>query len=281
MRSRALLLPLLLSASCVTIGPGRVGVLWHASGGTEKDLFHEGLYSVAPWNEMAVYDLRAMNNDEVLDVIAVNGLTLRLNASVRYRLIPDEVVPLQEEIGPDYYAKIIDPELRSESRRVIGRYTPEEIYSTKRELIERELREGLQQKIQGQHIVLDAVLIRNVELPDAIRAAIDQKLAAEQDVLKMKYVLQVSQARAEQKRVEAQGVADFNKAVSASLTPPILEYERIQQLSRLADSPNAKTVLLGPGANAPVMLQPDANPPASSAKARSSSNSNNPGNSSP
>ncbi len=263
MKARMLILPTLLCASCASVGPGRVGVLWHASGGTENSVYREGLYSVAPWNEMSIYDLRAMNNDVVLDVIAVNGLTLRLNASVRYRLLPDEVIPLQEQIGPDYYEKIIDPELRSESRRVIGRYTPEEIYSTKRELIEKELREGLQAKMQGQHIQLDAVLIRNVELPDAIRAAIDQKLAAEQDVLKMKYVLQVSQARAEQKRVEAQGVADFNKAVNASLSPSILEYERIQQLSRLAESSNAKTVLIGPGAGStPMLLQPDAAPAA-------------------
>ena len=132
----------------------------------------------------------------------------------------------------------------------------QEIYSTKRELIERELREGLKEKISGKHLLLDAILIRNVELPPAIRTAIDQKLAAEQEVLKMQYVLELTKAAAEQKRVEAQGVADYNRVVTQSLSPSILDYERIQQLSHLAASDNAKMVVLGPGASVPGVLLP-------------------------
>jgi regulator of protease activity HflC (stomatin/prohibitin superfamily) len=246
----------LASAGCATtVGPGRVGVIWRASSGTQSNTYGEGLYYVAPWNDLYVFDLRSMSHDELLNVIAVNGLGIKLDASVRYHLAPAEVVALQKEIGPEYYAKILEPVLRSEARRVLGRYTPEEIYSTKRDLIEREIREGLRAKIEGKHLVLEAVLIRNVELPDAIRHAIDQKLAAEQEVLKMKYVLEVAKSVAEQRRIEAQGIADYNKVVAASLTPPVLEFERIQQLNRLATSPNAKTVVMGPGAaGAPVLL---------------------------
>jgi regulator of protease activity HflC (stomatin/prohibitin superfamily) len=238
-----------------TVGPGRVAVLWRASNGTQSNTYGEGLHYIAPWNDLYVYDLRSMSHDEVLDVIAVNGLGIKLDASVRYHLSPDEVVPLQKEIGPDYYRTILEPVLRSEARRVFGRYTPEEIYSTKRDLIEREIREGLRSKIEGKHIALEAVLIRNVELPDAIRHAIDQKLAAEQDVLKMKYVIAVARSVAEQRRIEAQGVADYNQIVAASLTPPMLEFDRIQELNRLAASNNAKTVVMGPGAGGtPVLL---------------------------
>ena len=253
----------LLTTSCATtVGPGRAGVLWRASSGTQSGAYGEGLYYLAPWNDLYVYDLRSMSHDEVLDIIAVNGLGIKLDASVRYHLAPNEVVALQREIGPEYYPKILEPVLRSEARRVLGRYTPEEIYSTKRDLIEREIREGLRAKIEGKHIVLEAILIRNVELPDAIRHAIDQKLAAEQDVLKMKYVLEVARSVAEQRRIEAQGIADYNRTVTASLTPPILEFERIQQLNRLAASANAKTVVMGPGAGtAPVLLS--APPPGS------------------
>jgi regulator of protease activity HflC (stomatin/prohibitin superfamily) len=251
-------LVLALSLGCTTIGPGRVGLLWRASDGTQKTTYSEGLHTVAPWNTMSVYDLRSMSHDEELDVIAVNGLTIKLNSSVRYRIEPAEVVELQQQIGPDYYEKILEPVLRSEARRVIGRYTPEEIYSTKRELIERELREGLKEKIAGKHLVLEAILIRNVELPPAIRTAIDQKLAAEQEVLKMKYVLELARAGAEQKRLEAEGIADYNRTISQSLGPAILEYERIQQLSQLAASGNAKMVVLGPGASAPTLVMPAA-----------------------
>ena len=232
---------------CATIGPGHVGVLWKASGGTQPQVYGEGQEGVWFGNSMYVYDTRVMSHDEVLTVIAVNGLTLKLDASVRYRLVPEEVVALHKEIGPDYYLKIIEPVLRSEARRVIGQYTPEEIYSTKRDVIERQIREGTRSKIEGHHLALEAVLIRNVDLPDAIRTAIDQKLAAEQEVLKMQYVLEVTKARAEQQRIEAQGIADYNRIVTASLSQQVLEFEQIQQLGKLAESQNSKTVVLGPG----------------------------------
>ena len=240
--------------ACTTVGPGRIGILWTSMSGTQNQTYGEGAYDVFPWNTMYVYNLRTQNHDEVLDVIASNGLNIKLDASIRYHVNPKEVVALQREIGPDYYDVVIAPILRSEARRVIGQYTPEEIYSTKRDVIEREIREGLKTKMAGKHIALEAVLIRNVELPDAIRRAIDQKLEAQQDVLRMKYILQVAQSQADQKRIEAQGVADYNHKIANSLSPTILEFERIQQLSRLATSPNAKTVVMGPGTNPRVLL---------------------------
>src|SRR5579863_7395216 len=111
---------LLFTAGCVTVGPGRVGVLWRANGGTQPEIYGEGYHSVAAWNQMSVYDLRTMNHDELLTVIAANGLAIKLDASVRYHLEAKEVVQLQEETGPDYYAKILEPVIRSEARRVIG-----------------------------------------------------------------------------------------------------------------------------------------------------------------
>ena len=246
---------LFLSASaCTTVGPGHVAVLWRASNGTQPQPYGEGKHFHAPWNSMSVYDLRSMSHDELLTVIAVNGLTLKLDATVRYHLVPEEVVAVEKEIGPDYYHKILEPVLRSEARRVIGRYTPEEIYSTKRDVIERETREGVLQKIAGKHLVVEALLIRNVELPEAIRTAIDQKLAAEQEVLKMKYVLEVTRAKADERRIDAQSISDYNKIVTGSLSPTILEYERIQQLQQLARSTNAKTVVIGPGTTPSQLL---------------------------
>jgi regulator of protease activity HflC (stomatin/prohibitin superfamily) len=252
--ARYALLLSLSGTACVTVGPGHAGVLWRASSGTQEEVYPEGLHSLAPWNRMDVYDLRSMNHDEVLTVIAVNGLAIELAASVRYRVVPTEVVALQREVGPSYYETILEPVLRSEARRVIGRYTPEELYSTKRDLIEREIREELRTKIEGRHLVLEAVLIRNIKLPDAIRDAIDEKLAAEQDVLKMKYVIEIARSTAEQKRIEAQGIADYNNLVSASLSGPILEFERIRELGKLAESPNSKTVVVGPSSGAPPLL---------------------------
>lgn len=249
-----------LASGCASVGPGRIGVLWTSASGTQQRTWSEGRHVVAPWNELYVYDLRTMSNDEVLNVIASNGLQIKIDATIRYHLLPDQIVALQTQIGPEYYDKILAPLLRSDARRVFGRYTPEEIYSTKREVIEREIREGLEAKLDGKHIALEAVLVRNVELPEAIRRAIDEKLAAEQEVLKMKYVLQVAQAQADQKRAEAAGIADYNAIVSKSLTPDILQFDRIQELGRLADSSNAKTVVIGPEVGSKLLLstRPDA-----------------------
>ena len=235
-----------LAAGCASVGPGRTGVLWRSVGGTQQRTWGEGRHAVFPWNYLYVYDLRAMSHDEILNVIASNGLEISLDTTIRYHLAPREIVAMHTEIGPDFYNKVLAPLLRSDARRVFGRYTPEEIYSTKRDDIEREIREGLDAKLQGKHIDLEAVLIRNIQLPEAIRRAIDEKLEAEQEVLKMKYVLQVAQAKADEKKIEAGGISDYNRIVAKSLTPDILQFERIEELGNLATSANSKTVIIGP-----------------------------------
>jgi len=243
-----------LLSACATVGPGQVGVLWTLGSGTQKDTYGEGDHLKWPWDSFSVYDLRAQSRDEVLTVIAVNGLAITLDASVRYHIIPGEVVALQEEIGPHYYDVILEPVLRSEARRVIGRYTPEEIYSTKRDVIERETREGVETKIAGKHIQLEAILVRNVELPEAIRAAIAKKLEAEQEVLKMQFVLEEAKLRAEERAIEAKGIADYNQIVSGSITSSVLDFEKVQALEKLSLSGNAKTVVMGPGSTPPQLL---------------------------
>jgi regulator of protease activity HflC (stomatin/prohibitin superfamily) len=254
----------LAASGCATVmvGPGEIGVLWTANNGTQAQTYGEGAHNLSSGDVMSIYDLRTNSKDEALEVIASNGLGIKLDASVLFHVVPKEIVQLQEEIGPEYYAKILAPVLRSEARRVIGQYTPEEIYSTKRELIEREIFDGLVKTITGRHIVLETVLIRDVTLPDAIEHAIDNKLQAEQEVLRMKYVLEVAKSKAEEQRVEAQGIADYNRTVASSLTPAILEFQRTQQLGQLATSANAKTVVMGPGTNPSVTLSAQSGSPA-------------------
>jgi regulator of protease activity HflC (stomatin/prohibitin superfamily) len=258
----AALASLCSACATVSVGPGQAGVLWTASGGTQQQTFGEGTHNVVSGDDVSLYDLRTMSQGVSLDVIASNGLGLKLNASVLFHIAPKEVSALQTEIGPDFYPKVIEPILRSEARRTVGQYTPEEIYSTKRDLIEREIFDGLNKKLAGRHVVLEAVLVRDVTLPDAIERAIDQKLQAEQEVLKMKYVLEVSKSKAEEQRVEAQGIADYNRTVSGSLTPSILDFTRTQQLGQLATSPNAKTVVMATGTTPNVTLAAPSSAPA-------------------
>jgi len=242
-------LPLLslITGACATVGPGQAGVLWRATNGTQPNIYGEGLHTVGTLDKMYVYDLRSLTRDEMLSVMASNGLTIKLGATVRYHVVASELIAIQEEVGLSYYTKLIQPLLRSEARRVFSQYTPEEIYSTKRDSIERELLAGVAAKLAGRHLALEAVLIRDVELPAAIRAAIDQKLVTEQQAMKMKYMLAIAKSTADQKQIEAQGIAEYSRTIKPILTHEILEWERIQQMSKLAGSVNAKVVVIGGG----------------------------------
>lgn len=249
------LIAVALGGGCATVGPGHAGVLWTASGGTQPVLYGEGKHPIAAWNKMYIYDLRSLSHDEPLAAMTVNGMMLKLGTTVRYHVVPTEVVALQEEIGPDYYAKLLAPLLRAEARRVISHYTAEEVYSTKQDGVEAELVSRLNYRLAGRHLTLEAVLLRDVELPASVRAAIDQKFVTEQQALRMKYVLAIARSTVEQKQIEAQGVAEFNRIVKPGLTHEVLELERLQQLGKLAGSTNAKMLVIGSGvAPAPVTI---------------------------
>ena len=248
------LLVLVIGSGCATVGAGQAGVLWRTNGGTDLTPIDEGWHYVSPMNRLVLYDLRTQERNEKLQVLASNGLSLSLDTSIRFHVSPKEVGELHKETGEDYYNLILGPVLRSQARRVVGRYTPEEIYSTKRELIEREMREAINSATTGKHIVLEAILVRNVELPQMIQQAIIDKLSEEQKSLKMKFVIEHEQQEAERKKIEAQGVADFQNIVAAKLSDSLLRWKQIEALDRLSLSPNAKIVMLG-GRDAPLMLE--------------------------
>jgi len=144
-------------------------------------------------------------------VLASNGLKIVLDTSIRYHIVGDEAVKLDSELGVHYYSTLLGPTLRSQARRVVGRYQPEEIYSTQREAIERQVREGIEAAIKGRHIVLEAVLIRNVELPTSIQQAINNKLEAEQHALKMQFVIAQAKAEEEKRLMEVKAEAEQEK----------------------------------------------------------------------
>src|SRR5262245_34099703 len=122
-----------------TIDSGRAGVLWTLLGGTQEEVFGEGVHLIAPWNRLTRYDVRTQDQKELLHVLTNNGLSVNLEASIRYRPVLEELPRLHAEIGPGYFDVILAPVVRSESRKVGGRYSPEEIYSRKREAVEHEI----------------------------------------------------------------------------------------------------------------------------------------------
>ncbi len=253
---RVALVAALLSVGCVRIDSGQLGVLWTLRAGTELDrTYGEGLQIVAPWNKMIVYSVRRQDAKERLHILASNGLSVNLESSIRFRPDPATLPLLHTQYGPRYYEVVLGPIVRSEAREVGGRYTPEEIYSTKREEIAVEIMKSVNKKLEGKHILLEAILIRDVALPDNITKAIADKLEEEQKALKMRYVLQREEREAERKKIEARGIAEFQKVVSEGISPALLRWKGIEATEALAASSNTKIIVIGSGESGlPIIL---------------------------
>ncbi len=249
MNKRVMALAMLAAASigCVRVVSGGAGVLWTITGGTQGEVFGEGIHIVAPWNRMVVYDVRAQDRVEEMQMLTSNGLSVGLEVSVRFRAMAAAVPKLHAQIGPAYYDKILKPILRSVTRDVIGQYTPEEVYSVKRNAVSDEIFTRLAKAVAEKHVIIEAVLIRNIILPEKLRMAIADKLEMEQRSLKMKYVLERETQEAERKRIEAKGIADFQKIVSKGINAQLLQWKGIEATEALAESPNAKVVVIGSG----------------------------------
>ncbi len=248
---------ILTSTVFVTIPPGHKGVLFERLGdGVVTDrVYNEGFKVVAPWNTMEMYNVRFTDKLESMDVLSKNGLSITIELSYRYNPNPEEVGFLHKRIGKDYANGIIKPEIRSATREVIGKYLPEELYSTKREAIQDEIFTTTKESLKPKHINLDAVLIRSVVLPPTLKEAIEQKLKEEQIAFQYEFKLDKERKEAEIKIIEAQAKADANKILNASLTDKILQDKGIEATLELSQSPNAKVVIVGGGdAGLPLIL---------------------------
>lgn len=253
-----IVLIILIGKSAVTIGSGQAGVLYRTFGGgvvTDNPPLGEGFHIVAPWNKVYVYEVRRQELFEKMKVLSSNGLDIQLDASAWYKPQYNELGKLHQEIGENYLERIILPTIRSAARSVVGRYTPEQLYSSKRDAIQAEIYEETKKIVEDQYIVLDEVLVRDVTLPPTIKEAIERKLKQEQESLEYEFRLVTAQKEAERQRIEAQGKADANRILSASLTDKILQDKGIEATTKLAESPNSKVVVIGSGKDGlPIIL---------------------------
>ncbi len=240
----------------VKIQPGERGVLYNLFSGLQTDkVYNQGLKMIAPWNKMFIYDVRILEDKSTMEVLSKNGLTIKTELSYRYRLVEEEIGLLHNEIGENYLESIIIPEIRSATREVIGKYLPEELYSTKREAIQDEIFGLTAGRVKEKHIILDAVLIREVVLPAKLQEAIERKLQQEQMSLEYEFRLQQATKESERQKIEAQGKARANDILSASLTDKILREKGIQATLELAKSANSKVVVIGGnGDGLPIIL---------------------------
>jgi regulator of protease activity HflC (stomatin/prohibitin superfamily) len=249
----------LFSTACsyATVGSGEVGVVWTPEG-TRQKVYPEGEWPIGFWDRATIYNARSQEREERLEVLAANGLRIVLDTSVRYHIARDEALALDHDLGVHYYSILVGPTVRSQARRVVGRYQPEEIYSTQREAIERQIREGVEAALKGRHIILEGVLIRNVTLPEAIQAAINEeaerqlveaKGASERRKLEAHAQAEVAkitaQGAADAKRIEAQATDDYERIVQQHMTDKMLKWQQIAATKDLAASNNTKVIMMG------------------------------------
>lgn len=247
----------LTNTTFLTIKSGEKGVLFKKfSGGLEKEtVYDQGFHVVAPWNTMFIYDVRTNEAFEEMEVLSKNGLSIKVELSYRYLPDPKKIGYLHDQIGTNYDDRIIKPEIRSATREVIGQYFPEELYSTKREAIQQEIYDKTKASIGEKYILLDAILIRTVTLPENLRNAIEKKLEEEQLSLQYTYKLDRERQEGERRVIEAQAKADANRILNASLTDKILRDKGIEATLMLAQSPNSKVVVVGgSGDGLPLIL---------------------------
>ena len=253
-----ILLVIVIAKSAVTIGSGEAGVLYKTFDNgvvTDAPPLGEGFHIVAPWNKVIVYEVRQQELFEKMKVLSSNGLEIQIDASAWYQPVYDQLGNLHQSLGEGYLQRVIQPAIRSAARSVIGRYTPDDLYSTKRDAIQVEIYEETKKILDKQYVQLNEVLVRDVTLPPTIKEAIERKLKQEQESLEYEFRLVSAAKQAEERIIEAKGKAESNRILSASLTDKILQDKGIEATIKLSESDNSKVIVIGSGdSGMPIIL---------------------------
>ncbi len=247
------------------IDAGKVGVK-SLYGNVEPDILESGLHIVNPLLEITVFDAQTQNytmsaihdegaksGDDAIRVLSNDGLEVVIDLTVLYRVIPSEAPKILKGIGQDYTDKIVRPVTRTRIRDNAVYYDAVALYSTKRNEFQQRIFKSIEDDFKKRGLILEQLLIRNINLPASVKKTIESKINAEQDAQKMQFVLQKEKQEAERKRVEAQGIADYQRIISTGLTDKQLQYEQIKAQKEIATSTNAKVIFMGKG-SAPVIL---------------------------
>lgn len=254
----AIIFIIVIAKSAVTIDSGEAGVLFKTFGEgvvTDEPPMGEGFHIVAPWNKVYVYEVRQQELFEKMKVLSSNGLEIQIDASAWYEPVYNDLGNLHQSLGQNYLQRVIMPSIRSAARSVVGRYTPEQLYSSKRDAIQDEIYEETKKILENQYVQLNEILVRDVTLPSTIREAIERKLKQEQESLEYEFRLVTAAKEAEKVIIEAKGKAESNRILSASLTDKILQDKGIDATIKLAESPNSKVIVIGSGdSGLPIIL---------------------------
>lgn len=251
-------LALLWNRIVITVHSGEAGVLYRWVSGTEMNqIYGEGLHIIWPWNRMYIYNVRLQTKERNYTMLTKDGLPIDLQIAVRYQ--PDlRLLPLLHvTVGPEYLDKVVFPETEAVLRRAVGQYTPEQVYTSKLGFLESVVISSLT-SVEDRYVIVDNVLVRNVELPSAVRLAIERKLTLSEEQKAYKYRIEIEQKEAERKAIEAAGIQRYQDIIKKSLTENLLRWQGVQATKDLAASPNSKTVVIGSGKDGlPLILGSD------------------------
>jgi regulator of protease activity HflC (stomatin/prohibitin superfamily) len=255
----------LFSSMFKQINAGNVGVK-SLYGSVQPDILESGLHIINPLLDITNFDIQTQNytmsaihaegaqeGDDAIRVLSNDGLEVVIDLTVLYRVTPNDAPKIFKQIGEDYTDKIVRPVTRTRIRDNAVYYDAVALYSTKREEFQQRIFKSIENDFKRRGLILEQLLIRNINLPASVKTTIESKINAEQDAQKMTFVLQKEKQEAERKRVEAQGIADYQRIISTGLTDKQLQYEQIKAQKEIATSPNTKIIFMGKG-SAPVIL---------------------------
>jgi regulator of protease activity HflC (stomatin/prohibitin superfamily) len=226
----------------------RAVIFYKFGSGLEKDnVIYPGVHMKSPWNDVFVYNVQETSQDENMDVLDKSGLSIHVDVTVRFKPIADKIGYIYEKFNVDYVNVLVIPEVRSTVRQVMGRYTAEEIYSTKRAEVELTIKSESEKILHANNVAMVALLIRSIQLPDQIRIAIESKLQQQQEALAYQFRLDKEKSEAERKRIAAEGESRANNIINNSLTDKLLKMRGIEATLELSKSPNSKVVIIGSG----------------------------------
>lgn len=249
------LIVVILLFNCVTrIGTGNVGVLT-LFGRVTGETLSEGIHLINPLKTVNEMSIRSQSVKESASVPSSEGLMMALDTSLIYHLNPDRAADVFQKLGPRYEDVVVEPSLRSAIREATASHSANALYSGERDLVAKQIFESLNAQLTPRGMIIENVLLRDIQLPATLKQSIELKQQAEQEALAMNFRLQKETQEAQRKRIEAQGVRDFQQIVAQGITPSLLEWKGIEATETLAKSANTKVVVVGnPKNGLPLIL---------------------------
>jgi prohibitin 1 len=251
----AFLLVILLFSAVTKVGTGHVGVLTLFGKVQAGDTLGEGIHLINPLKTNNELSIQTQTLKESASVPSSEGLMMSLDTSLIYHLNPDRAAEVFQKIGADYENVVVEPTLRSAIREATASHTANALYTGEREMVAKQIYDQVSAQLNQRGLTVENVLLRDIQLPATLKAAIEAKQQAEQESLAMNFRLQKETQEAQRKRIEAAGVRDFQQIVAQGITPSLLEWKGIEATENLAKSANSKVVVIGNSKNGlPLIL---------------------------